>query len=77
VKHLKLTFQVVSKLNLFKTLVKNQESFYVTNKKRILRRKKRKMIKIQEFRKQFNENMDKLEKENQNLKQTETQTQTN
>jgi hypothetical protein len=55
-------------------LLNNQESFYVTNKKRILRRKKRKLIKIQEFRKQFNENMDKLEKENQNSKQTETQT---
>eukprot|EP01080_Neovahlkampfia_damariscottae_P004017 gene4017-7273_t len=53
---------------------------YVTNKKRRIRRFKRKMIKIQEFRKKFNEEMDLLEAENLKLKnenQTQTSTQAN
>ena len=63
----------------FKKLINTQELSYVTNKKRRIRRLKRKIIKNEEFRKEFNEKMDKLELEQlnkENLNKTISTTET-
>ena len=63
----------------FKKLINTQELSYVTNKKRRIRRLKRKIIKNEEFKKEFNEKMDKLELEQlnkENLNKTISTTET-